>query len=395
VREEAPDEAAAAPQETQAGEPESVQERSADEPSESVASATDAFADPRFLNELLSDVKFAEEPVSEPEAAMPDVSPESPDVSPEPEEIDVADTVSAAEPVLLEPQPPEEDQGHSEQWMVAAEDILESATVSGAEPVASVEPLEQSDPVAAVLSENTIAVPDEPVAAAAVQSEPEPLSPETHVMDDDSISPDTSSDPSSVETPVVTPSIVARPPIWREGAVAESSPRTDRESTVIEPWTSQPAIQPRGVEDAQEAAVRLSSGLQAATVVLQRVMALLDEKMKVEEGLSLDDIGSMRIPGVDGLEDAVNQLLVFGLDLGREIEDCAATQDKFNHVVDRLTEMAAAQDLDEGWNEIIRQRISEALYTVEKVYDKVAAVLPPDKSADENSDDTNAPSAMG
>ncbi|MDH3702400.1 MAG: hypothetical protein OEU46_13900 [Alphaproteobacteria bacterium] len=358
--------------------------RSADEAVESAPSPTDAFSDPLFLNELLGDGKFSDEPAPAAETAIPDTPPEITN-------LDGEDTVSASEPAPVAPLPLADQPASSEEWVVAAEDILDVEPEPA--PAVSIEPVE---PVEPILPGESVVASDEPDAdttgpSALVVEQPA----QVPTVGEDSPLPDAALDQSSAETPPITPSIVEGPMIWHEGAAATNERRTERDDSVVEPWATQPAVQPHGVEVAQEAAQRFSGEFLAAATALQRLMASLDENIKAEKGLSLDDIGAMRVPSVDGLDDTADRLAVFGADLGREIEDGAATVSKFNHVVGRLTEMAAAQDLDEGWNEIIRQRISEALYTVEKVQAKIAAMMPPENTAAEKPEDANAPSATG
>ncbi len=356
----------------------SGEERNTDEPLDDAPSRTDAFSDPLFLNELLGDGNITGDPASVAEAATFDVPPENSDR-------ETADPVSAAEPEIIDSLPSMDEPTPSEEWTAAAEDILGEAEAA---PVVSDEP---------IVSVDAIAASEEPMGDVVVPAASEPeQQPKTPVVIEDSEIPDSASDdPEPAELTPPMPSIVERPTVWHESATAGSERRAEREDAVVEPWSPQPALAPRGVEDAQEAARRLAEGFEATATAMRDVMVSLDEKIKVQKGMNLDDIAVMRIAGVEGLDNATDDLAVFGPDLGGEINEGAAVLDKFNHVVDRLTEMAAAQDLDEGWNELVRQRISEALYTVEKIQEKVAAVLPPDNDAAEKSKDANAPSAMG
>lgn len=195
-------------------------------------------------------------------------------------------------------------------------------------------------------------------------------------------------EPSESEPPL----IADRARWWPD---ARPGPQTETADAVAEQLDPPREEMARGVEVAHESVGQIAAQFDYVTTVLRQSMASLSENIKATKGLCLDEVRAMQISGVDGLRDASARLDVLGADVVSEVGEGEAILAKFNRIVDRLAEMAATEDLDEGWNDLVRQRISDTMYAVDRVSKRLHHVLPPEHGSVDGAEDREAAPGPG
>jgi hypothetical protein len=101
--------------------------------------------------------------------------------------------------------------------------------------------------------------------------------------------------------------------------------------------------------------------------VLQQGSVLLAERLKKKQGLSLEDVRGLRVTGYDEPDHVLEDLRKLGGDAAEEVLNAFAAVNTLNNIVRRLEQMAETAPLDEGWNELVRSRISETIFAVGQV----------------------------
>jgi hypothetical protein len=122
-----------------------------------------------------------------------------------------------------------------------------------------------------------------------------------------------------------------------------------------------------GTEVAKARAGEVVDSLDYIASVLQQASVLLAERLKNKQGLTLDDVRGLRVTGYDEPHNVLEDLRKLGGDAAEEVLNAFAAVGDFNNIVRRLEQMAEAEPLDEGWNDLIRSRISETIFTVGQV----------------------------
>jgi hypothetical protein len=121
------------------------------------------------------------------------------------------------------------------------------------------------------------------------------------------------------------------------------------------------------VEAARMRAGEIGDSLDYASGVLQQSATLLAERMQLKQGLEREDVRGMRIAGFERPERAEEDLRKLGGDVAQETLSAIDAVANFDNVLRRLEQMAEAEPLDEGWNDLLRTRISDTLYKVGQV----------------------------
>jgi hypothetical protein len=169
-------------------------------------------------------------------------------------------------------------------------------------------------------------------------------------------------------------------------------------SVSLAPAPAAPSVvPPAAAESAKARAGEIVDSLDYIASVLQQSSALVAERFKDKQGLSLEDVRTLAIGGYDEPQNVIEDLRMLGGDAAEEVVSAFAKVAGFNQVVRRLEQMAEAEPLDEGWNELIRSRISETIFAVGQVRKTLGvyrrAVKRPANAghASENSEDSPFP----
>jgi hypothetical protein len=165
----------------------------------------------------------------------------------------------------------------------------------------------------------------------------------------------------------------AEPPLaatagwWKDtGDVAEPA-NGEPSATVVQALKAGPATLPADAESARVRAGEIGDSMDYATSVLQQAGTLITQRISAKQGLALDDVRGMRIAGFDQPQGVLEDLRKLGGDVAEEVLGAYQTVAKFDSVLRRLEQMAASEPLDEGWNDLLRARISDTLYAVGQV----------------------------
>jgi hypothetical protein len=121
------------------------------------------------------------------------------------------------------------------------------------------------------------------------------------------------------------------------------------------------------LEAARARAGEVVDSLDYIASVLQQGNTLIAERIKAKHGLTLEEVRGIRITGFDQPQGVQEDLRKLGGDAASEVLAAYAAVLKFNHVLRRLEQMAADEPLDEGWNDLLRARMSEMLFVVGQV----------------------------
>lgn len=121
------------------------------------------------------------------------------------------------------------------------------------------------------------------------------------------------------------------------------------------------------VEATKARAAEIVDSLDYIASVLQQGTVLLAERRKSRQGLSLDEVRTLRVTGYDEPQHVLEDLRYLGGDAPEEVLTAYAAVSSFNGIVTRLEQMAESEPLDEGWNDLVRARVSDTIYKVGQV----------------------------
>jgi hypothetical protein len=165
----------------------------------------------------------------------------------------------------------------------------------------------------------------------------------------------------------------AEPPLaatagwWKDPDGVAEPANTEPSATVLQALKAGPAPLPADVESARVRASEIGDSMDYATSVLQQAATLVTQRISAKHGLALDDVRGMRIAGFDQPQGVLEDLRKLGGDVAEEVLAAYQTVARFDGVLRRLEQMTASEPLDEGWNDLLRARISETLYAVGQV----------------------------
>lgn len=147
----------------------------------------------------------------------------------------------------------------------------------------------------------------------------------------------------------------------------EEAVRAEPSAAVVQSLKMAAAPSSADVEAARMRAGEIGDSLDYASGVLQQSATLLAERMQLKQGLEREDVRGMRIAGFERPERAEEDLRKLGGDVAQETLSAIDAVANFDNVLRRLEQMAEAEPLDEGWNDLLRTRISDTLYKVGQV----------------------------
>lgn len=143
----------------------------------------------------------------------------------------------------------------------------------------------------------------------------------------------------------------------------------------LKPMIETPSLDRR---NAEKAATDIGRSLDRITSSLQHSMTVLADHIRHRRGLLLEDVQGLRISGFSAGVDVAERLRALDQQSVTDVHDSYAAVDGLNRIVDRLEQMAADEALDEGWNELIRTRLSETIYAVGQGKKTLLPFLPAD-----------------
>jgi len=164
--------------------------------------------------------------------------------------------------------------------------------------------------------------------------------------------------------PKIDPPPVATNPVWWQDA--GGAQRTEPSTSVVQALKKSAPPSP-DLEAARARAGEIVDSLDYIASVLQQGNTLIADRIKIKQGLELEDIRGMRVTGFDEPQGVLEDLRKLGGDVATEVLATYAAVAKFNNILRRLEQMAESEPLDEGWNDLLRARMSEMLYVVGQV----------------------------
>ncbi len=149
---------------------------------------------------------------------------------------------------------------------------------------------------------------------------------------------------------------------WADSTASRD--RTEPSAGVVQPL--KPVIETPSLDrrNAEKAATEIGRSLDRITSSLQHSMTVLADHIRHRRGLLLEDVQGLRISGFSTGVDVADRLRALDQQSVTDVHASYAAVDGLNRIVDRLEQMAADEALDEGWNELIRTRLSETIYAV-------------------------------
>ncbi len=162
---------------------------------------------------------------------------------------------------------------------------------------------------------------------------------------------------------------------------------------VVQPLKPVVDTSSRERRNAEKAATEIVRSLDRITSSLQHNMTVLADHIRHRRGLLLEDVQGLRISGFSAGVDVAERLRALDQQSVTDVHDSYAAVDGLNRIIDRLEQMAADEALDEGWNELIRTRLSETIYAVGQGKKTLLPHLPADapvttdNGPDERADD--------
>jgi hypothetical protein len=138
-------------------------------------------------------------------------------------------------------------------------------------------------------------------------------------------------------------------------------------AAVVQPLKTAVPPPAADLESARAKAGEIGDSLDYAASALQQSATLLAERMQIKQGLDREDVRGMRIAGCERPPGAEDDLRKLGGDVAQEALAALDAVVCFDNVLRRLEQMAEAEPLDEGWNDLLRTRISDTLYQVGQV----------------------------
>ncbi len=162
------------------------------------------------------------------------------------------------------------------------------------------------------------------------------------------------------------PPVATNPAWWQE---AGSVQRLEPSASVVQALKKSPSpVTPSpDLEAARARAGEIVDSLDYITSVLQQANTLVADRIKRKQGLELDDVRGMRVTGFDEPQGVLEDLRKLGGDVATEVLSTYTAVAKFNNILRRLEQMAESEPLDEGWNDLLRARMSEMLFVIGQV----------------------------
>jgi hypothetical protein len=174
------------------------------------------------------------------------------------------------------------------------------------------------------------------------------------------------------------------PALDRTAWWADSSGTPDRvepSTGVVQPLKPVIEAPSRDTRNAEKAATEIVRSLDRITSSLQQSMTALTDHIRHRRGLLLEDVQGLRISGFSAGVDVAERLRALDQPAVTDVHSSYAAVDGLNRIVDRLEQMAADEALDEGWNDLIRTRLSETIYAVGQGKKTLLPHLPADPPA--------------
>ncbi len=179
------------------------------------------------------------------------------------------------------------------------------------------------------------------------------------------------------ETP--SSSALERTAWWADSSA--SSDRIEPSVGVVQPLKPMAEKAPsRETRNAEKAAGEIVRSLDRITSGLQQNMTVLADHIRHRRGMMLEDVQSLRISGFSAGIDIADRLRVLDQQAVTDVHASYAAVESLNRIVDRLEEMATDDALDEGWNDLIRTRLSETIYVVGQGKKTLSPYLPAESS---------------
>jgi len=176
---------------------------------------------------------------------------------------------------------------------------------------------------------------------------------------------------STVDAPVSAEGSRREPPPVSSRQTPSSDPgsggREEPTVSVVQALKNGPPLSASESRAARARAGEIIDSLDYIASVLQQDSALLSEKVKNKEGLTIDDVRELRISGFDEPQNVLEELHKLGGDAAQEVLEAYRSVSGFNGIVRRLEQMAETETLDEGWNDLVRARVSDTIYAVGQV----------------------------
>lgn len=137
----------------------------------------------------------------------------------------------------------------------------------------------------------------------------------------------------------------------------------------------------RDQRNAEKAATDIVRSLDRIASSLQHSMTVLADHIQHRRGMLLEDVQGLRISGFSAGVDVAERLRALDQRSVTDVHASYAAVDGLNRIIDRLEQMAADEALDEGWNDLIRTRLSETIYAVGQGKKTLLPHLPADAPA--------------
>jgi hypothetical protein len=163
------------------------------------------------------------------------------------------------------------------------------------------------------------------------------------------------------------PTLAATAGWWKDADGVAEPANTEPSATVLQALKAGSAPLPADVESARVRASEIGDSMDYATSVLQQAATLVTQRISAKQGLALDDVRGMRIAGFDQPQGVLEDLRKLGGDVAEEVLAAYQAVARFDGVLRRLEQMTVSEPLDEGWNDLLRARISDTLYAVGQV----------------------------
>jgi hypothetical protein len=160
-----------------------------------------------------------------------------------------------------------------------------------------------------------------------------------------------------------------------------SSDQAEQSTSVVQPLKPVVEKPSREKRNAEKAATDIVRSLDRIASSLQQSMTVLSDHIRHRRGLLLEDVQRLRISGLSAGVDVVERLRALDQKSATDVHASYAAVDGLNRIVDRLEQMAADEALDEGWNDLIRTRLSETIYAVGQGKKTLLPLLPADPPA--------------
>ncbi|MEM9684175.1 MAG: hypothetical protein AAF942_12975, partial [Pseudomonadota bacterium] len=154
-----------------------------------------------------------------------------------------------------------------------------------------------------------------------------------------------------------------------EPASSEDATIPPKEPTVsvVQTLQASASVSAPDIEATKARAAEIVDSLDYIASVLQQGTVLLGERQKSKHGMSLEDVRTLRVTGYDEPEHVLEDLRYLGGDAPEEVLAAYGAVSSFNGIVSRLEQMAESEPLDEGWNDLVRARVSDTIYRVGQV----------------------------